>query len=233
MKKLTTIVSTKILSDEVVALAKQHNLELIQHNFIQTKLLPKNQWVNFTTLRTDLIVFTSSNAVRSVLDADLDISQSTVAGISGATKQLLEKNNIEVSICAPNAARLASKIADTNPTHVNFFCGENHLPDLPNLLRSRHLSVDEIIVYRTVPKSIKIDKPYDVVLLFSPSGVKSFLERNTPDTNKVYFCIGETTAQSIPKTATFKKIITSPHPTQKSMIESVVNYYSYALYDKK
>ena len=52
--------------------------------------------------------------------------------------------------------------------------------------------VHEIEAYKTMLSSVKIAASVSGVLFYSPSGIESYLKDN--NTDKIAFCIGETTA---------------------------------------
>jgi hydroxymethylbilane synthase len=69
---------------------------------------------------------------------------------------------------------------------------------------------------------IKIDAAVSGVLFYSPSGIESYLEENS--TEKVAFCIGETTAVAARKH--FDKVEVANMPDVESVLELVNTYYS-------
>ncbi len=63
---METIVSTKILTETQKSVFSGINMQLIEHNFISVNLLPIK-----LTLPYNLLIFTSQNAVKSVLQHPL------------------------------------------------------------------------------------------------------------------------------------------------------------------
>jgi len=69
---------------------------------------------------------------------------------------------------------------------------------------------------------VTMDADVSGVLFYSPSGIESYLEENTTD--KVAFCIGETTAVEARKH--FDKVEVANMPDVESVLELVNMYYS-------
>lgn len=91
--------------------------------------------------------------------------------------------------------------------YYDWFCGNKNSNNL-NLLKKSNINRYE--VYETVlsPKKINNLQNYDVIVFFSPSGVKSFfLENSIKNDEKIeIFAIGKTTAKSISNFLIKKKI---------------------------
>lgn len=69
---------------------------------------------------------------------------------------------------------------------------------------------------------VEIDAKVSGVLFFSPSGIESYLQKN--NTNRVAFCIGETTALEARKH--FEKVEVAHLPSVDSALELVNTYFS-------
>ncbi len=97
-------------------------------------------------------------------------------------------------------------------------CGNLRREVLPDFFKENKVKFFEIQVYTNEFSSKKIDKKVDAILFFSPSGVHSFLEKNTIS-DEICFCIGTTTSEALaPYT---KNIILSEKPTFASVLEKV------------
>jgi uroporphyrinogen-III synthase len=61
-------------------------------------------------------------------------------------------------------------------------CSEIHKPDIPDMLTQNKINFDKAVIYRTLASDLsKVDiNGYDMLVFFSPSGVKS-LFKNFPD----------------------------------------------------
>src|SRR6185503_3383186 len=133
-----------------------------------------------------------------------------IYSIGGTTKQLVKKYLGEETIAgnANSAAELAELItADEEIEKVIFFCGDRRRDELTDILRRHHIEVNEIMVYKTVNVSHKVEKKYHGILFFSPSTVESFFNNNTTPGSSVFFAIGNTTANEIKKYSNNKIII--------------------------
>ena len=89
-------------------------------------------------------------------------------------------------------------------------------------MQAHDIVVNEVEAYKTMINPIKIDTAFTGVLFYSPSGIDSYLEKNTTD--KVAFCIGETTALEARKH--FDKVEVANMPDVESVLELVNMYYS-------
>jgi hydroxymethylbilane synthase len=94
---------------------------------------------------------------------------------------------------------------------------------LPGFLQGNDILVNEIEAYKTMLSPVKIDDEVGGVLFYSPSGIESYLDEN--NTNKVAFCIGETTAVLARKH--FDKVEVANMPDVDSVLELVNMYFSH------
>ncbi|MGV3697642.1 uroporphyrinogen-III synthase [Flavobacterium sp.] len=173
----------------------------------------------------DCLIFTSQNAVESVLE------HKKIAGLKSKkcfcvgekTKALLEENGFEVLEYSDYAAELASVICNQYPKiSFTFFCGNIRRDVLPDALRLMEIRLDEIEVYETLLTPQKAGFSVDGILFFSPSGVQSYLQENKIDEENC-FCIGNTTAEAL-KYVTPNRIIANL-PTIESVIMKCIEYY--------
>lgn len=173
------------------------------------------------------VVFTSGNAVRSVMRM-LGTGKPSwdIYCIGQATKKevLAGFGSATVKGVANDSAGLAPVMVKDAVREVTFFCGDKRLDTLPFLLRENNIPVNEIIVYRTQETPREIKGRYDGVLFFSPSGVRSFLDANRIDSSAVLFAIGNTTAKALEECAD-NKLIISKIPSKEGVIEEVTNYF--------
>ncbi|WP_162915813.1 uroporphyrinogen-III synthase [Paraflavitalea soli] len=232
-----TILSTKKIDPALKAQTEQKGMEVLEQEFItihpifsQSKYQEIWPWMG--TRGDTAIVFTSQHAVTAVEkylrggDAYFVPDQWQVFCLNGATKdRVIEALSEEQVIAtAPNATELAAAIiANGQFKQVVFFCGNQRLDTLPNLLKDADIEVVEIVVYETFATPVKINDSFDAILFFSPSAVKSFFSVNTLQQNTPCFAIGATTAEAIGHD-TNNQVITSEAPTQQSMLDSVWSY---------
>jgi uroporphyrinogen-III synthase len=145
--------------------------------------------------------------------------------VGDKTAQFLEEKNVKVTVKANSAEELADEILlNKNIEELYFFCGNLRRNELPEMLTENNIKVNEIEVYTTNFKPVKIKNTYDGVLFFSPSSVKSYLLKNT-DTQSIAFCIGNTTASEA--IDDFENVFVADEPTVENVIESVNLYFDY------
>ena len=182
------------------------------------------------SMRSGAVILTSVNAVETVVTG-LDHQKTNPVGwkifcIGYATKQSIVKNFGEKSIAdvADNGKELAKAILDANVSEVIFFCGDQRRDELPGSLKENKIGVKEIVVYKTLATSKKIEKKYHGILFFSPSAVKSFFQKNKIDEQVMLFAIGNTTADEIRKFSK-NKIVVSDVPDKKTLLNNVISYF--------
>ena len=126
---------------------------------------------------------------------------------------------------ANNARSLGLHIAKQDETKVVFFAGNLRRQELPEILKNENIALNEIQVYETVSTPVKVAENFDGIMFFSPSGINSYLEQNNLPSHAVCFAIGETTANELRK-ITKGQVRTAPQPTQESIVNLVIAYYS-------
>ena len=218
---MTTILSTKILTPNQKRRIIEKGILLEEHDFIK---------ICFTIFSInkvgDLLLFTSQNAVKSVLKHPQRplLEGLPVICVGEKTADLLTENGWQVLHYEEYAQKLADYIKKYHQrNHITFFCGNLRRDVLPNMLKDNNISHNEIETYRNVLLSKKITTSHQAVLFFSPSGVESYIDKNTLDGKKC-FCIGETTAKEVLKYN--ENVIISEYTTIESLIDSVLAYYS-------
>ncbi|TDR24464.1 uroporphyrinogen-III synthase [Flavobacterium cheniae] len=216
---MTQILSTKKLSKALKKKFSDAGMKLVEKNFIQTKA------VSFETPQlNDYLVFTSKQAVKSVLKSGVqNILLKPCLCVGSKTKNFLEKKGFTVIESADYAEDLIqiidSKYKDNSFT---FFCGNIRKNTIPDFFQQNKIAYNEIVVYETKLKPHQIKKPFDGILFFSPSGVNSFLEKNSLE-NKKCFCIGNTTAKALENKT--ENIVIASQPTVENVINEVIHYY--------
>ena len=216
---MNRILSTKKLSKALKKKFSDAKIELVEKNFIQTKS------ISFETPQlNDYLIFTSKQAVKSVLKSDLkNVHTISCLCVGSKTKNFLEKKGFTVLESADYAENLI-RIIDSKykSSSFTFFCGNIRKNTIPNYFQQNKIAHNEIIVYETKLKPHHIKKEYDGVLFFSPSGVNSFLENNTIE-NKTCFCIGTTTAKALENKT--ENIVIAAQPTVENVITEVIKFY--------
>ena len=216
---MTRILSTKKLSKALKKKFSDAGIELVEKNFIQTKS------VSFETLQlNNYLIFTSKEAVKSVLKSEVkNVHPISCLCVGSKTKSFLEKKGFTVIQSADYAEDLIQVIdSKYKENSFTFFCGNIRKNTIPNYFQENKIAYNEIVVYETKLKPHQIKKPFNGVLFFSPSGVNSFLEKNTLE-NKTCFCIGTTTAKVLENRT--KNIIIASQPTVENVITEVIKFY--------
>lgn len=220
MQNQIRIVSTKKLSDR----QKQQLLSADFSVFDEDFICIQNKDFEIETIN-DYLIFTSQNAVESVLrnKKSAEIKSRKCFCVGEKTKTLLEENEFEVVADSDYAAELASLICNQySKNSFTFFCGSIRRDVLPDALKLVEINLDEIEVYETKLTTHKIPFESDGVLFFSPSAVESYLQENKIE-NENCFCIGNTTAEAL-KYVTPNRIIAN-QPTVESVVMKSIEYY--------
>ena len=219
---LQNIYSTKKLSElqkktlsETIGI-KDSDFIKIRFNRIPAKVM-KKQHRN--------VVITSQNGAEAILNSftqnELDFTN--IYCVGRRTKKLIENRIGKVTHVAKNAQKLAEHILENSDIkQVTYFCSDVRLDVLPTILKENGVTVNEVEAYKTMLSSEKIADEVSGVLFYSPSGIDSYLEKN--GTDKVAFCIGETTAVEARKH--FDKVEVANMPSVDSVLELVNNYFS-------
>ena len=165
--------------------------------------------VNYKTVKPfDLgnysLIFTSVNGVDAFFkngfkpdENFVDKHFNKIYCVGKKTKLQLRKYGYGVFKLKKNAKELSEFIIE-NCAKERFlhFCGNLALDILQKKLPLQNIGYQKIIIYDTELLYPKIEKEYDAVAFFSPSGVRSFLKHNLLNFNKI-FSIGETTTSEI------------------------------------
>ena len=232
MQKMIEILCTRPLDATLIDEAKQAGIDIDELSFIKTEPIQSlaiRQEIEQALLLTAVVVFTSMNAVEAVAYYKEDNEPAwEIYCMGNTTMRLVSKYFGEEKIAgiANDATELAQRIAKKNSTEeVIFFCGDQRRDELPAILRSNGVYVNEIIVYQTVPIPHKISKAYHGMLFFSPSAVVSFFTHNNLPAATIIFAIGNTTANEIKKYSK-NKIIISNEPGKEHLVREMMAYYN-------
>lgn len=216
---MTKIVATKKLPNALKAKLSDAGIELVEKNFIQTQSIPFE-----TPQLNDYLIFTSKEAVKSVLKSDIkNVLLKSCLCVGSKTRSFLEKKGFTVIESADYAENLIQVIeAKYSNNSFTFFCGNIRRNTIPDFFQQNKIAYNEIVVYETKLKPHQIKETFNGVLFFSPSGVNSFLEKNSLE-NKTCFCIGTTTAKALENKT--KNIIITDKPLVENVIKEVLKYY--------
>jgi uroporphyrinogen-III synthase len=232
MDKGIPILSTRPLSPSLTDLAKEKNIQIDTLSFIETAPIESvevQQEIESALILPATVVFTSKNAVDAVLLFVDDIYPDWKIYCVGNSTTMLARQFFgdgAVAATADSAAELAEIIADEHEgEHVIFFCGNQRLKDLPDILSGNGIEVDEIIVYETFAVPHKVIMEYYGILFCSPSAVDSFFSANKVPVSTVLFAIGSTTAAALHKYSS-NKIIVADSPDIESIVEKAIEYFA-------
>ena len=218
--KNISILSTKKLKSNQKELLLNADFSVDEADFIKIKSIPfqiKN--------KPDLLLFTSQNGVKSVLESETlnELKQIPAICVGSKTKKLLEDNGFTVLESEEYASDLAPIIQNKfNKNHIAFFAGNLRRNILPIAMQEANIIYDEYLVYENTPNHEKINSVVNAILFFSPSGVYSYLNQNKIE-NQICFCIGTTTAEALSGITT--NIVIANQQTVENVIEQCINYY--------
>jgi hydroxymethylbilane synthase len=222
VNKIINVFSTKYLSKELTS-KLQSEIGISMSDFISIK----NQRLKLKDLNKPIknAIFTSKNAVEAVLlnyTAE-ELEFTNIYCVGRRTKRLI-KNKIGIIAHSESSAEKLSLFLKDNlkEKEVTFFCGNKRRDELPNILKENTFKINEIECYQTVLTPQKVDLKFSGLLFYSPSGIESFLQKNTPQ-NRIAFCIGETTA-AIAKLH-FDKVIVAKSTSKIGVINAVNHYF--------
>jgi uroporphyrinogen-III synthase len=171
------------------------------------------------------VIFTSQNAVEAISDSFMasELNFTNIYSVGRRTKRLIERRIGKVLHVENSAAKLADYLVDhIKNEEATYFCGNKRRDELPGILSRNGISLHEIITYQTILSPDQLIKKYNGLLFFSPSGIESFLMKNTVD-EEVAFCIGGTTAKEAEKH--FKTVVEAKLPSVDSLLNEVNSYF--------
>jgi hydroxymethylbilane synthase len=219
---LQSVYSTKKLSKaqkEIVS----HAIGVLDSDFIKIRFNRISPKVMKTKIEN--VIITSQNGVEAILNSFTkdEIKFKNIFCVGRRTKKLIENRIGKVVHVSKNAKNLAEYLSkELENKEVTYFCSNLRLDILPAYLQSHDIVVNEVEAYKTMLSPVEIDAEVSGVLFFSPSGIESYLQKN--NTNRVAFCIGETTALEARKH--FEKVEVAHLPSVDSALELVNTYFS-------
>lgn len=226
-----SILSTRPVSKTLVAEAAEMGIQLNAIAFIDTEPIQDidvQQEVEQTALQYATVVFTSMNAVESVITMlDEQVPEWSIYCMGNTTAELITNYFGENAIAgtASSAADLADLIIENEDTdEVVFFCGDQRRDELPEKLAKAGIDLNEVVVYKTIPLPKKLETNYEGVIFFSPSAVHSYFSVNKVDDQTILFAIGQTTATAI-KQYTNNKLIIANSPGKEELVRKAIKHF--------
>lgn len=207
-----------------------HNIICDEFPFIQTKETVTDEirsWIVALAQEKKAIIFTSAQAVSAVIDClGNKKTEWQIFCISGATKKAVADffGAEKIVGIGDDAIELSKQIESIPAQEIVFFCGNKRLDILPVLLSDKGFRVSECIVYETALTPVKLNKAYNAILFFSPSGVESYLSENEIPASAVLFSIGKTTAKALQQKVP-NEVIISVKPDKHILVQTVIDFY--------
>ena len=222
IKKEFAIYSTKKLSEiqkkllpETMSI-KDSDFIKINFNRIAPKVI-KNEIKN--------VIITSKNGVEAILynfTSD-ELKFKNIYCVGRRTKRLIESKIGVVKHSEKNAQKLAEYLSkEIKGEEATYFCSDLRLDTLPTILDKNEIVATEVEAYKTRYTPAKVDDNVNGILFYSPSTVESYVQKNKTD--KIAFCIGESTSKEAKKH--FDEVKVAKLPTVESVIEMVNLYFA-------
>lgn len=231
MQNKIHILSTRPVGKMLKAAAAKDDIIIDEVSFIETAEtidISKAKKIQELSSQKNTVVFTSMNAVNSVGKYISEKTKWKIFCIGNTTRKIVRDFFGEENIAgiADNANELAEKIIK-NPSIKNivFFCGSQRRDELPEKLKNNGISVEEIIVYKTIETPQTLTRQYDAILFFSPSAVHSFFSKNSIPGKTKLFAIGKTTANSVKK-FTQLPVYISDKPGKEDLVNIAIQHFS-------
>ncbi|WKS95234.1 uroporphyrinogen-III synthase [Riemerella columbina] len=170
-------------------------------------------------------LLTSVSSVKGFQENGFQWQQEPVFCVGSKTAAALERLNIPVLHTAKNAEQLLQFLLE-NPCEETaqfvHFCGNRSLNTLKNGLTAKGYPFHPIAVYETQLLYPKITSLYDGIAFFSPSGVESFLAKNTLG-NATLFALGTSTEKAL-KQQSQNPVITSQQQTLEDLLHTIKHH---------
>lgn len=211
--KLFTEAQRQLLNEDIIA--ESSDFIKVSLNRIKPQVIRKS---------IQNVVITSKNAVEALLHnfSASELQFSNIYCVGRRTKKLIENKIGNVVHTEKNAKKLADYLVEyIEGTEVTYFCSDIRLDELPTILAENNITVNEVQAYKTTFDAEKLHDSVEGVMFYSPSTVQSYLSANK--SNKIAFCIGETTAKEARKH--FEDVRVAKVPTVESVIELVNEHY--------
>lgn len=196
------ILFTKILDEQVIS-------ETLGSHFsydFEEVIKIREHHIQPFYLKNYSLIFTSVNGVKAFFHNGFqpnenfaEANYNRIYAVGKKTKAELRKNGFGTFKVFRNAQEMCEFIIENaNSESFLHFCGDLSLDILNEALPLQNIQYKKIIVYTTDLLEPKITSTYDVLVFFSPSGVRSFVKNNALSA-KFIFSIGATTEAELKK----------------------------------
>jgi len=207
------ILSTKILNKDEISQLDLLGYVVEQWNFIKIKEKKFSIKIN-----EEILIFSSQNAVNSFFSQNQNVKPRNCICVGEKTKERLEKkkqNVINFFMSSKDMVKYLEK--NLLDKKFIFFTGNQRMNNIENFFDNQNDNFRVVEVYKSYCNS-KFFENFDIVLFFSPSGVRCFAEFNSFE-NLECFAIGESTANEL--TNYTKHIHIAKKPTISNLIDTV------------
>ena len=229
MSNRVQILSTGFVGSDLVSNALAQDIMIDEIPFIRIEPITNDilkDKISRVLSQSVTAVFTSANSVNQLANYITGPVPWSIYCIGNATQKGAVKifGHERITGTGMDAKQLAQVIINDKVTSIVFFCGDHRRDELPELLSSQEVQVEEIEVYRTLLTPSAITKKYDGVLFFSPTAVESFFSINNIAAGTSIFAIGKTTADAL-KQFIKTKVIIADTPGKEEMIRILIEHY--------
>ncbi|WP_421919438.1 uroporphyrinogen-III synthase [Marinifilum sp.] len=200
--KLQNVLFTRKIIEKHCDFGKKMGLSIEDHPFIDIELcnFPNSVIEALKTKENAIWVFTSTNAVRSLLESIPNISdynKRKCFAVGEKTAEELRKHDFEVIVAEQhNAVSLVDRLAQESASALYFyFSGNMRRKTITNFFNKNEIEYQEIECYIThlIQPKLNIDR-FNAVCFCSPSAVVSFFSKYQLKKEVACIAIGNTTA---------------------------------------
>lgn len=200
--KLQNILFTRKITEKHIEFGNQIGLSVEDHPFISIELNPITSTIleDLQANSTWSWIFTSRNAVKSLINSITDIStfkDRICYAVGNKTAEELRDNGFKVIVPEnQNALSLVDLLEkDTKKNSYFYFTGNMRRKTITNYFGENEINFREVECYKTklIQPEIEINK-YKAICFCSPSAVVSFFQKYQVDATTVCTAIGNTTA---------------------------------------
>jgi len=171
------------------------------------------------------VIITDKNSVEALLHnfSAVELQFKNIYCIGRRTKRLIEKRIGAVKHVEKNAKALAEYLVEyIEGNDVTNFCSDAQVDDLSIILTENNIKVNKVEAYQTKYDAAKVEDSVEGIMFFNPSTIQCYLRKN--DSDKIAFCINETTALEAKKS--FEDIRVAKAPTVENLVELVNLHYA-------
>lgn len=249
------ILSTKAIDPELVLMAAEQHIDIEEMPSIEVfpRITDALKLRIHELLQQQITaIFTSKNAVLSIVDHYLHADGKSYYGgwnnlpettdnsyympgwyvhcLNGGTKDAVStcEDLFRIEATATDVTAIADLLVQRtlHTAPVVFFCGNIRRDTLPDRLKASGVDFEELIVYDTnLIRPSALTQPYDGMLFFSPSAVRSYFSVNLLPEKTICFAIGETTASELTQYTT-NQIVVSTQQSIKHVVQTAINYFN-------